>query len=168
MQASRKELALLLSVFVKASSTTVLEKVRAEAVKSGALVATSSRWQQCSHSMLDSCFSLLDRSDLETAETVCKRWRAASKDSCSGWIAQFSRKTQIEENWLQRLRARCIKLQSLVGLKYALLVGSSSKTADVAAALSLLPSLTELDLFFTPRTTRTLRISRCLRYNCRS
>ena len=66
MQASRKELAQLLSVFVKASSANVLEKVRSEAAKSGALVATTSRWQQCSHTMLDSFFSLLDKPDLRT------------------------------------------------------------------------------------------------------
>src|SRR6185312_10287617 len=75
MQATRKELAQLLSLFIKRSAPDVLNDVLAEAKKCGAVVATSSKWQKCTHHMLDLCFSFLEEKDLEKAEIICRRWR---------------------------------------------------------------------------------------------
>src|SRR5690349_5079625 len=79
MQASRKQLAQLLSVLVKACPASVLEQVRNEAMKTGALVASSSRFQQFNHQMLDCFFSFLEERDLYVVEMVCARWRVACK-----------------------------------------------------------------------------------------
>src|SRR4051794_26133439 len=66
MHTSRKQFAQLLSKLLKATSASVLEQVRDEAIKMGALVITKSQFQQCSHRMLDWCFSFLDEQELQT------------------------------------------------------------------------------------------------------
>lgn len=126
MHASRKQLAHLLSVFVKASSASVLEQVRDEAVKNGALQVTTSRYQRCSHSILDSIFSCLDVRDLRVAEAVCKRWRFACVDSGAGWMRALS-SGYLWMDWLTDLARLRIKPEQLRAVQTAELHDSDSK-----------------------------------------
>src|SRR6185312_11075772 len=89
-QAPHKQLVHLLSVLVKACPASTLQKVRDEAAKIGMLITTSSRYQQCGHSMLDSFFSFLCVVDLKNVELVCVRWRMACFESGAGWTTALS------------------------------------------------------------------------------
>ena len=106
LQAPRALLTQLLATLVKSCSAAQLERVRAEAAKCGALVATTSWLQTASHRVLDLCFSWLDMHELPAAERVCTRWRSACIDSGAGWRAWLSRgETYLQ--WLpQMLRLR--------------------------------------------------------------
>jgi len=144
MQASRKELAQLLTVLVKASSAIVLEQVRDVAVNSGALVATSSRFQRCSYTLLDSFFSFLDEKDLRTSDVVCRRWRFAQSDSGAGWKTALSADPiNLSATWMRQLVRRRIAPESLSKLHS---VTISRESAAVLSSFKKLPRLRSLHI----------------------
>ena len=138
-QASRKQLLNLLSVLTKASTTSALEQVRAEAVKSGALVDTRSRFQRCNHSLLDSCFGLLDLRSLQAAESVCRRWRYAGVDSGAGWksVLGFTNVPSVET--LVECKRHCFRVSQIRDRRAV-----SAVSIDCVKIFSQLTSLSQL------------------------
>lgn len=118
LESSRKELAALLSVLVKASGKQALEAVRADAIKRGAYVANKpSRYQQCNHAMLDAFFSWLHRDELRTVDVVCRRWRSATTNSNAGWIAALARVPVVDGKWTRQMLARRLRPSQFPTLK---------------------------------------------------
>jgi len=135
MQSSRKELGHLLSVLLNASAASVLERVRAEARRLGALVASTSSWQQlhCTPRILDLCFAFLRKQDLRNADAVCRRWHCACKDG-AGWTALLSREPRMTKEWARELKLRRIDPARLLGITSAQVVYAAAPAESHARA----------------------------------
>ena len=139
LQCSRKQLAQLVSVFVKASSVQTLELVRAAAVKNGALVETKSRFQKCNREILDLCFSFLDLASLRTVEAVCARWRYVCLDGGAGFSTALSKRSDCDLFWTSELSRHRIDPARLTRMQTVRVF------SDAVAMASQLPNVTSLD-----------------------
>ena len=157
MQTSRKQLAQLLALLVKGSSESLLERVRDEARRCGALVPVTSRWQTCSDSQLDLFFSGLVTPDLGRAARVCGRWRRACDDSGAGW-RQWLTCHGHSRHWLSAMQLHRIRPENLTRLRT---LQWWFPDPDMVRHLVRLPSLTNLDLFgATPLSETDLSLLR--------
>ena len=121
--------------------------MRDEAIKRGVFVPVKhSRYQQCSHTQLDSIFSFLEPTDLRRADAVCRRWRSACVYSNAGWVSALSHWNRAVEhsNFARELTHRRISPLRLTALKRVKVPLQWRETDGVFAAISKLPALTQL------------------------
>jgi len=119
MECSRPELAQLVGMLVKLSTTSVLEQLRDQAAKMGLLVEKKSPFQKCGYRVLDWCFSFLDRCDLRAAAVTCRRWHYAQYDGQAGWAASLARQVALTSTWLFEVQARRLKSVSFAAMNHA-------------------------------------------------
>lgn len=144
MQANRKELAHLLNILLRASEPGVLQRVQAAAVACGAWVVVRSRFQQCSHQVLDGCFSFLDLRSLGAAEAVCKRWRLACVDSKAGWPQALAHVPRVTNQWAAELHRHRIDPTRLWAMRRVFI--AQRVTAATIRAVLRLPAVVDLEI----------------------